>query len=75
MRNSGSRSYSKYQAEQMISTLLGKKAIFAQAIVLFAWLCQALSYLSSQPWQGLSSNAVSVQKEKSWSKREDLEEH
>lgn len=52
-----------------------KKASFAQAIVLFVWLCQALSYLSSQPWQGLSWNAVSVQKEKSWSKWEDLEEY
>lgn len=58
MRNSSSRIYSKYQAEELMSILLDKKAIFARAIVLFVWFCWTLSYLSSQPWQGLTWNAT-----------------
>lgn len=46
-----------------MSTLLRKRALSAEVVVLFVWLSWELSYFSSQPWQGLSWNALSVLKE------------
>lgn len=63
MRNSSSWSYSEYQAQQLMSILLRKRALFAEVVVLLVWLSWELSYFSSQPWQSLSWNAISVLKE------------